>query len=129
MAAWSSSATGLRLKHDHRHEDGTPDTNTDYGGETTAGTAARQEFPVDEQSIRAVPARATQHWYIELHAARHFVHGMLRDPSELRYRMWSSTSPVPPPPQHPPGHGTRAPSRESVGPKSQADHMVEDILS
>ena len=41
----------LRLKHDHRHEDGTSDVLTMYGGESTeAGTATRQEFPVDEES-------------------------------------------------------------------------------
>ena len=43
---------GLRLKHDHRHEDGTADVLHLYGGDTTqAGTAERQEFPVDAFSI------------------------------------------------------------------------------
>lgn len=43
---------GLRLKHDHRHEDGTPDKVTMYGGDTASlGTAQRQEFPVDADSI------------------------------------------------------------------------------
>lgn len=43
------SGTGLRLKHDHRHEDGTEDKISQYGGDTlTAGTAQRQEFPADE---------------------------------------------------------------------------------
>lgn len=46
------TATGLRLKHDHRHQDGSPDAVTMYGGETaTAGSANRQEFPVDGESI------------------------------------------------------------------------------
>lgn len=46
------TATGLRLKHDHRHEDGAPDALTNYGGDTAgAGTAERQEFPVDAESI------------------------------------------------------------------------------
>src|SRR5688572_23838508 len=41
----------LRLKHDHRHKDGTEDSVTQYGGVTTTpGTATRQEFPVDEFS-------------------------------------------------------------------------------
>ena len=45
------TAGGLRLKHDHRHADGTPDEVTDYGGDTTApGTAVRQEFPADAYS-------------------------------------------------------------------------------
>jgi hypothetical protein len=43
---------GLRLKHDHRHADGSPDELTMYGGDTVApGTASRQEFPVDAESI------------------------------------------------------------------------------
>src|SRR5690606_32696481 len=42
---------GLRLKHDHRHEDGSDDAITMYGGDTaSAGTATRQEFPVDTES-------------------------------------------------------------------------------
>lgn len=48
----SRTATGLRLKHDHRHSDGSPDELTMYGGDTTGpGTASRQEFPVDSESI------------------------------------------------------------------------------
>lgn len=40
--------TGLRLKHDHRHKDGSEDKLTQYGGDTVnAGTATRQEFPAD----------------------------------------------------------------------------------
>jgi hypothetical protein len=46
------TAGGLRLKHDHRHRAGSPDELTMYGGETvTPGTAGRQEFPVDAESI------------------------------------------------------------------------------
>ena len=46
------TAAGLRLKHDHRHEDGSPDALTNYGGDTAGpGTAERQEFPVDTESI------------------------------------------------------------------------------
>ncbi|MEM9495549.1 MAG: hypothetical protein AAGA09_06060 [Pseudomonadota bacterium] len=43
---------GLRLKHDHRHEDGVEDEISQYGGDTRGpGTADRQEFPVDDFSI------------------------------------------------------------------------------
>src|SRR5688500_7271980 len=36
----SRSTGGLRLKHDHRHEDGSEDKQTQYGGDTAAaGTA------------------------------------------------------------------------------------------
>ena len=43
--------SGLRLKHRHMLKDGTEDPVSQYGGDTaSAGTAARQEFPVDEFS-------------------------------------------------------------------------------
>ena len=42
------TATGLRLKHDHRHADGSEDALTQYGGDTVGpGSALRQEFPAD----------------------------------------------------------------------------------
>lgn len=40
--------TGIRLKHDHRHEDGSEDKVTQYGGDSvTAASAERQVFPAD----------------------------------------------------------------------------------
>lgn len=43
--------SGLRLKHRHMLKDGSEDPVSQYGGDTAAaGTAARQEFPVDEFS-------------------------------------------------------------------------------
>ena len=43
---------GLRLKHQHLHDDGTPDAVTWYGGTATSpGSAQRLEFPVDAESI------------------------------------------------------------------------------
>lgn len=62
---------GLRLKHDHRHEDGTEDELSQYGGDTaTAGTATRQEFPADELSknlflTKGNPASVTNVWAVE----------------------------------------------------------------
>ncbi|MFN3618911.1 hypothetical protein [Sphingorhabdus sp.] len=42
---------GLRLKHRHMLKNGTEDPVSQYGGDTTqAGTATRQEFPVDDYS-------------------------------------------------------------------------------
>lgn len=44
--------TGLQLKHDHRHKDGSEDKVTMYGGDTRdVGTANMQSFPVDDESI------------------------------------------------------------------------------
>ena len=47
----SKTETGLRLKHDHRHSDGTPDAVSMYGGDTVdSGTTNQQNFPVDDFS-------------------------------------------------------------------------------
>lgn len=63
---------GLRLKHQHRHEDGSLDDVTNYGGDTAAeGTADRQEFPVDAESIVSFKANdlegsVTNIWAVEI---------------------------------------------------------------
>jgi hypothetical protein len=99
---WIVSRTdeGLRLKHDHRHRDGTPDSNTDYGGDTsTGGTAERQEFPADAYSVAAAPARATQAWFLEVRPGEMFAYGLHRRATDLRYRMeFDLSTPVDPPP-------------------------------
>ena len=68
----TKTKAGLRLKHDHRHKDGTPDEVTLYGGDTAdEGFGWRQEFPVDPESIalfnrtgRAVST--TNVWLVEV---------------------------------------------------------------
>lgn len=95
--------SGFRLKHDHRLEDGTPDeANTDYGGDTLLpGSVWRQEFPADAYSVDAVPARASQLWYLEIRPGDAFVYGLRREETGLRYRVeFDLTRPVdePPPP-------------------------------
>ena len=47
----TKTGSGLSLKHDHRHEDGSSDTSTMYGGHTLdAGWASAQSFPADQYS-------------------------------------------------------------------------------
>ena len=49
---------GLRLKHDHRHRDGSSDALTLYGGDSRGhGTATRQEFPADAASVALFTAQ------------------------------------------------------------------------
>ncbi|BDI60055.1 hypothetical protein [Qipengyuania nanhaisediminis] len=66
---------GLRLKHDHRHEDGESDAVTMYGGDTAeAGTARVQHFPVDPFSIdlferEGLSASVTNVWSLEIDPA------------------------------------------------------------
>ena len=48
---FTKTETGLRLKHQHNHKDGSEDKVSQYGGDTAdMGTATRQDFPVDEFS-------------------------------------------------------------------------------
>ena len=45
---FTKTDTGLRLKHQHNHADGSEDAVSMYGGDTAdTGTATRQDFPVD----------------------------------------------------------------------------------
>lgn len=66
---------GLRLKHDHRHEDGSEDTVTQYGGDTlSTGTARVQDFPVDAYSIamferEGLAVSLTNVWRVEVDPA------------------------------------------------------------
>ncbi|MFY8206282.1 MAG: hypothetical protein ACOVKN_04520, partial [Arenimonas sp.] len=47
----SKTGSGLQLKHDHRHKDGSSDKSTMYGGHTLdAGWATVQSFPADQYS-------------------------------------------------------------------------------
>ncbi|MFN0023270.1 MAG: hypothetical protein ACKVS5_05155 [Parvularculaceae bacterium] len=72
----SRTGEGLRLKHDHRHEDGSSDVLTLYGGDTAGpGSATRQEFPADayskEMFIREGRAVSVDNvWAIEIDDAR-----------------------------------------------------------
>jgi hypothetical protein len=68
----SRTDTGLRLKHDHRHEDGSEDILTQYGGDTeTAPTSERAEFPADQFSKdlferEGIPVSMDNTWSITL---------------------------------------------------------------
>jgi hypothetical protein len=63
------TTSGLQLKHDHRHADGTPDSVTMYGGKATAtGTALAQSFPADAHTAALIPAAVTNVWSVTLSA-------------------------------------------------------------
>jgi hypothetical protein len=95
--------TGLRLKHDHRHEDGSEDVITQYGGDTSAvGTATRQDFPVDQFSkdlfVReGRPASATNVWSMEIIPGQRFIYEVRRENRHVRFEFdLTSTVAVPP---------------------------------
>lgn len=55
----------IELKHDHRHEDGSDDEVTMYGGTTTnSGLPDIAAFPADEETRKIIPAAATNIWWI-----------------------------------------------------------------
>jgi hypothetical protein len=76
--------TGLRLKHDHRDPQGQPVGLHWYGGDTVnAGTAGRQEFPVDQESIDQFMAgdaavSITNVWAMEVQSGQAFAYELRR---------------------------------------------------
>jgi hypothetical protein len=102
---------GLRLKHDHRHADGSPDVLTLYGGDTAApGTATRQEFPADAESTalferQGLKASVANIWAIEIVPGQRYVYELAR-PGRLFRVEFDLKAPVPLPP---PPWGSEAP--------------------
>ena len=63
------TAAGLQLKHDHRHEDGTPDEVTLYGGVATdSGSHLSQSFPADSYTAKLIPEAASNEWFLSFSA-------------------------------------------------------------
>jgi hypothetical protein len=91
---------GLRLKHDHRHEDGTEDRVTQYGGDTRdPGTPWEQSFPADAFTADLLPAAATNVWTIGVRPGERFSYSLRRDAHNRRFRAeFDLSQPVPPPP-------------------------------
>lgn len=77
----SSTGTGLLLKHDHRHADGTPDRMTNYGGPSTAeGSRFHQAFAADAETAALIPAAATNVWEMIIdRPSQKFVYALSRD--------------------------------------------------
>lgn len=103
---WVVSRTdggGVRLKHDHRHEDGSEDALTQYGGDTAApGSATRQEFPADRHSremfvAQNLPQSVPNIWAVEVHPGRMFAYELRRPGRHFRVE-FDLTRPVDLPP-------------------------------
>jgi hypothetical protein len=57
----------LRFRHDHRHEDGTPEDQTLYGGYSDgSGDAYRQYFPADEYTVELLNDDRNRQWNVML---------------------------------------------------------------
>lgn len=99
----SRTDTGLRLKHDHRHEDGAEDALTQYGGDTIGdGGATRQEFPADEFSKQLfrdndIPVSVDNVWAVEVQPGETFAYELRRPNRHFRVE-FDLTRPIPAPP-------------------------------
>lgn len=95
---------GLRLKHDHRHEDGSEDALTQYGGDTAQpGSARRQEFPADAFSralfVREeIPQSAKNVWAMEVEPEKLFAYELRRPGRFFRVEFDLGRPVAPPPP-------------------------------
>ncbi|MDZ4674747.1 MAG: hypothetical protein SGI84_09845 [Gemmatimonadota bacterium] len=100
--------TGLRLKHDHRHADGSEDAVTQYGGDTgDSGLAGKQEFRADSLTAALIPAAVTNVWTIEVEPGNRLVYALRREGTDRRFRVeFNLTTPIPAPP---PPWGATAP--------------------
>jgi hypothetical protein len=92
--------SGLRLKHDHRHSDGSEDSVTQYGGDTRdEGTAERQEFYADAYTAELIPAASTNVWTMEIVPNQRFAYALRREGTDRRFRVeFDLTQTVPAPP-------------------------------
>ncbi len=97
------TAAGLRLKHDHRHADGSPDAVTMYGGDSADVSATRVAFPVDAESIamfqrEALAASVANTWAMEFGPGQIFVYELSRPGGRLFQVEFDLANPVPLPP-------------------------------
>lgn len=57
----------IQLKHDHRHQDGTEDKVTQYGGKNpNHGFANLQMFPADKETADRISYASTNVWWVTL---------------------------------------------------------------
>ena len=83
------TGSGLNLKHDHRHEDGTNDKSTMYGGHTVdAGWQHVQSFPADQYSKElfvelGIPQSIGNTWQMFIYPDR-FTYRLIRQGFEFR---------------------------------------------
>lgn len=99
----SRTTSGLRLKHDHRHSDGSEDRVTQYGGDATTGPAEpRQLFPADAFTKRLLRregnvAGINNVWAVE-HRPGMFAYELRRPGRFFRVEFDLSQSVATPPP-------------------------------
>ncbi|TRY32198.1 hypothetical protein FM019_09930 [Aliiglaciecola sp. M165] len=85
----TKTGSGLSLKHDHRHKDGTEDALTQYGGHTLdAGWEQVQSFPADQFSKemfvkQGIPQSNGNTWQMYIYPEK-FTYRLIRQGREFR---------------------------------------------
>ncbi len=98
----TKTASGLTLKHDHRHKDGSEDVLTQYGGHTVeAGWPQVQSFPADAFTKQlfvdqGIPQSIGNTWQIFIYPDK-FSYRLIRQGREFRVD-FDLTKPIAPPP-------------------------------
>lgn len=97
---FTRTADGLRLKHDHRHEDGSEDEVTQYGGDTVEpGSAVEQAFPADTFTKELIPYAANNTWTVVVIPGEVFSYRLRRAGTDRRFRVdFDLSAPVTAPP-------------------------------
>ncbi|GGF13641.1 hypothetical protein [Pseudoalteromonas gelatinilytica] len=97
----TKTGSGLSLKHDHRHKDGSDDESTMYGGHTLdAGFANAQSFPADQYSkelfvSQGIPQSMGNTWQMYIYP-KQFTYRLVREGREFRVD-FDLTKPITPP--------------------------------
>lgn len=97
----TKTGSGLSLKHDHRHNDGSYDKSTMYGGHTIdAGYGQMQSFPADQYSKElfvelGIPQSAGNTWQMYIYPEK-FTYRLIRQGREFRVD-FDLTKPITPP--------------------------------
>jgi hypothetical protein len=92
------------LRHDHRHEDGSEDALTQYGGfASTEADALRQAFPADQATKdlfdrQNIPVSKTNVWAVEIDPSANLFAYELKRPNRFLRVEFDTSKPVAPPP-------------------------------
>jgi len=84
---FTRSSEGLRLKHDHRHADGSEDAITQYGGDSRGPVSGSSvEFFADAHTAALIPGAASNVWTVTVDD-KSYVYALRREGSDRRFQV------------------------------------------